>query len=253
MIGKRIRRGWLLAGVGFAATIGLIAFGVSLGAVGDEDVQVYPEEKEFIDPAERPEPTKLPRPDEKLAVSIQSAIAQLRSSAPMESLLDSARLGDSEALLELSDQGNFCERRFREPQPQCSGREEYPGFYVQAALPQPVLMPEDLVERYLKAILSNKPIQLTLVAKDSGQEGRYYLVFKASKPVALDGSDYDSVGFVVQPNAAKPVKWIRFILPTNNGLEWLQIIAGENSSTRFDLVAPESIKDWPGLWGQKGD
>ncbi len=234
----------IVAGLLVWATVGLFAENPSYDEVKDNSGS----------PALSVDPPQLPRPNEDGATTLDQASTELSSQPGLGSVIKAAESGDVSSLLGALKLGDYCSVTFRGgPAEECKDGKSHPAAFVESATTTPVLQPLELVERYVGSILSDSPVELTLVARDAGQGDNFYLVFKASQPTVLDGEKYDGLGIVVNPKSETPIQWVRFIIPENNGLEWLQIRASEaDGSPRFDLVAPESIKDWPGYWGDKG-
>lgn len=230
--------------------VGAAIYATAMLSAGDT---TYPEQKDNagLTPADH-EPDYV-RPNEDGATSLESARQRLAGIDAIARAIEAVENSDVDALLEASPEGNYCDRAVRGGQPsQCpTGASYHPAAYIQTAFAEPILVPSEELRRYLEAVVARQPVALTLIAREAG---RYYLVFKAAQAVHLDGSDYDGIGLVVDPDAPQPVQWFRFFLPENNGVEWLQIRAREaEGSPRFELVAPESVQGWPGLWGERGD
>jgi hypothetical protein len=224
-----------------------------------EQLTVYPERKtDTSDPLTRWTPTSVPRPDESRAQSIEAAKEELSAQPDLAQVIAAAEAGDVDTLLGLARSGNFCSREWRMSETPDECKEPgsvVPGIHMEAQTGgvESVLMPADSMREWLEAILTNQPVQLTLVAREATDLGRYYFVFKAAESAESEslGSGVDSVGIVVLPGESEPIQWFQFLPSSDKGLQWLQTKAGE-TSLRFDLIAPESVKDWPDIWGETG-
>lgn len=217
------------------------------------DDATYPEMKANagLSPADK-EPDLLPRPDEARAASIDLVREQLMSDSSLKAILEAVESGDVASLLQDAARADYCQAPFRDDVPaDCQSGGSYPARLIEAALTVPIPVRLEELGSALESLLQQQPLRLTLVAQEQGAAARYYLVFKANGAVDWGGSQYDSLGLVVDVGADAPIQWFRFIIPENNGLEWLQLRTTEApSKPRFDLLGPASVSDWPGLWGE---
>lgn len=240
-------------------------FGATIGATPTPEFDAgitYPEIKNNAGttPFDR-EPDKLPRPDEASAMDMQAAREVLFEAPALKRVIEAVEAGDVEALLAASVARDYCEdppvhARYGTP-PECVDGAPVPARYMEMATMRPTLRPVAGaigIEFGLTNIFSSQPVQLTLVAREQLDKGHYFLVFKAERPVVWGRSQWDGLGIVVDvENSETPIQRFRFIIPSNNGLEWLQHRAEAEGYPAFDLIAPESLRDWPGMWGELGN
>lgn len=244
---------WPPAGIAMLALVAMATAALLLvtSTIGAQVAEEYPERKDeggavFAEP-------DLPRPNESEAQSLEAAREEFLTTRGLETVVTSVEAGEVEPLLTSADNENFCERVFREIPPECTDTDRVNAVYLEGSSSDPYLMPQASVARWIGEIFSLGEMELTFAAKEQGLD-RYYLVFKAQVPSLPEGTEFDGLGVVVEPNAELPIRWLRLIIPGNNGIEWLQLRATEvPSAPRFDLVAPETVIEWPGLWGETGE
>lgn len=239
--------------------VGLALLAVLAGSVAlvtsslqADDSGEYPERK--VDGAPEFGSTPLPFPDESSARSLSEAREELLALPGMAAVFTNVEAGDVDGLLQLADTGNFCERTFRasEVPDECSDNVEL-AVYHEGSGPKPLLLPVDSLRRSIGNVFALGTPELTLVTKEQGAE-RYYLLLKGAGTTPDADVLYDGLGIVVEPGQDLPVRWLRMIIPWNNGIEWMQLRATEaEGEPRFDLVAPESVADWPGMWGETSE
>jgi hypothetical protein len=251
-------RRWLLTGTLLFVVAGLLVSATSLLADDKGHDLGAPKEK-LPPPWARAEPTKVPRPSESAAMSVDAAKRELSSISDIDEVIKAAEAADTEALLALAKSGDYCARKdFRGfVPPECASGRRVDGVYVEGGGFEPVLGPADRIRKALDAILGAQPVRMDFGSRDArfgqGNGGRYYLVFRASSASPVEGTLYDAVGMVVRPGEPEPIEWFIFIIPEGNGLTWVQERIDADGGFHQVLIAPESVKDWPGLAGEKGD
>ena len=245
---------WLTVGAALFITSGVLVLGTSFLSARDEE-----ERKDVLPPPwERQPPPKVARPDQRFSTTVNAAKQSLSRNADLGAVLKAAESGDVSSLLALAQTGNYCAQTLREPPPECKDTDDVPAVYQEIAT-GPTLRPVETMASWIGQLLAEQPVKLEFASRDSrygeGDGGRYYLVFRVSKAVDFSGRGglRDGLGMVVKPGQPRPIQWFTFFGPENNGLSWVQVLGAEDGAKYQILIAPQSVKDWPGMWGEKGD
>jgi len=209
-------------------------------------------------PAFPPPREKLARPDESHAMPVESARTELQKNADLAAVIDAAESGDIDALMSLavSAGDDYCSRLRNLPS-ECKSRDDkIPTVYQDSGEIGP--RPVETMRVWLSNLYRGASATLEFASRDSrfreGNGGKYYLVFRF--PAAFrfdDGLVIDALGLVVIPGSEHPIQWFAFGEPEGNGLKWVQVVGGNDGAKYQILIAPESVKDWPDIEGQKAD
>lgn len=247
------RQSELLARVltGAAAVLIIIGLMVLTGAVsrGGEPPGIGAVKTPHIGrfPQDWPTPSQVPRPNETSAKSVDEAKKELSQNASLDAIIKAAEAGDASRLVDLTQKHDgYCSSSRQLPVECKSLTDNVPAVYFDVSRS---LWPVDTMRKWLAGILSNGPISLEFVARDSrlpaGDGGRYYIIFRASA-AANDFSGLDGVGLIVSPGRPDPIETITFFEPGEKGLIWVQYVSRDGAKYLI-LITPESVKGWPGL------
>jgi hypothetical protein len=190
----------------------------------------------------------VPRPSEAEAKPVDEAKVSLGRNADLAAVIKAAESGDADELLQLAQRTDSYCASSRELPPQCKSLRDIVPAVLQDnghIVPRPV----ETMRRWLGSIFLNRPVSLEFAVRDSrqpeGNGGKYYLLFRASKPAA-DFEGLNGVMVLVSPGKPQPIENFAFFDPDTKGLIWVQYVTGEGAKDLI-LITPESVKDWPGL------
>ncbi|HLG11693.1 MAG TPA: hypothetical protein VI876_08040 [Dehalococcoidia bacterium] len=251
-----INRGVFALTVLFLAA-GLLVILTALSAAGPDE-----EDRNLPPPFERPPATKVPRPNESEAMSLAAAKDSLEQNADLSRVMGAVEAADVDLLISLAKKTDEYCGLYRTLPEGCKSREEKVTsvfFDTGIVAPKPVA----LMSAWLEQLFQANSASLSLATRDSrepeGNGGKYFLVFRAQN-AAKTGDEtpggtitVQGLALVVSPGKQEPIEWFTFLGPDNNGLGWVQTVDGEGGAKYQILLAPESVRDWPGMWNQTGD
>jgi DNA-binding CsgD family transcriptional regulator len=195
----------------------------------------------------------VPRPDERLALSVDAAKQELSKNADLARVIAAAESGDVTALLNLGRRADdeYC-RSFRALPPECITQEDkVSAVYLDIGTKRITRFGE--MREWLGELYADNPAKLTFACRDSrlaeGDGGKYYLLFTASRAARAGGLEVGGLALVVTPGSPQPIEIFTFTNPGALGLQWVQLSADPQFLV---LITPESVKDWPGKWGELG-
>jgi hypothetical protein len=237
---------------------GLFVIWTALSSAGPEE-----EEGKIPQPPpyEREPAPKVPRPDESTAKSLNAAREELAANVDLDRTIKAVESKDVNTLIELARKTDEYCGIYREVPEGCTSRDQklLSVFYNGGTVyPKPVI----LFSKWLEELLDSNA-SLSLATRDSrksaGDGGEYYLVFRGATEARVDDGSKDGpkalqgLALVVSPGKEEPIESFTFLGPDANGLAWLQSLDPHNGAKYQLLLAPESVKDWPGMWGETGD
>jgi hypothetical protein len=109
--------------------------------------------------------------------------------------------------------------------------------------------PVEAMRKWLNGVIGDNVAALEFATWDSrtsrGAGGKYHILFRVSEPTD-DFEVRNGVFLTLRAGAPKPIEAFSFLFPDISGLKWLQGISGEEELQHQVLIAPRSVKDWPG-------
>lgn len=242
-----VRRGLLALTVLFFVAGGVL-FTTRLLLAGPGDGSKQP-----VPPPLQNRPTPVPRPKEGSALSLEAARQELSKNSDLARIITAAESGDITAIIGMAHSADdmYC-RSFKELPPGCKTQDDrVAAVYIDDGHHTP--RSKDEVAQWLSELYAENPAKMTFACRDSrldeGDGGKYYLLFTASRTVRVGGIDVGGLALIVVPGSPQPIEIFTFTNPGALGLAWVQDIT---EAQNLVLITPESVKDWPGMWGQKG-